>query len=322
MTHKNTAVVIAMTLVMMAPLVTEAQQAIIIPRIGILRPASPPDRFAEAFRHGLHQLGYVEGQNISIEYRWANGRPERLSILAAELVALKVDVIVAGGGGPIEAASRATHSIPIVMPVSGDPMKLGVAASLARPGGNVTGLTMLGEELPGKWIELLKEAVPRISRVAVLWDPQMGEDQAIVAQAAARSLGVHLQILNVGRPDELELAFAEAKKSRAEGLIALSSALFYAHRAELIALAAKHRLPAIYDQKEFVVGVGGLMSYGPDFEDLFRRAAGHVDKILKGTKPGDLPIEQATKFELVINLRMAKALGLTIPSRCWGGRIR
>jgi putative ABC transport system substrate-binding protein len=201
------------------------------------------------------------------------------------------------------------------MPVSSDPVRLGLAASLARPGGNVTGLTTLSRELPGKWMELLKETLPRVSRVAVLRDPQSSgsADQLRVSEAAARSLGVHLQVLNVGRPDELEIAFAEAKKSRAEALIVLSSALFYAHRAELIALAAKQRLPTIYHQKEFVVGSGGLMSYGPDFHDLFRRAAGYVDKILKGAKPGDLPIEQPTKFELVINLKAAKALGLTIP---------
>ncbi len=178
-------------------------------------------------------------------------------------------------------------------------MRLGLAASLARPGGNVTGLTILSEELPGKWMELLKETLPRVSRVAVLSDPQYTADQVRVSEAAARSLGVRLQVLNVSRPDEFETAFAEAKKNRAQALIVLSSALFYVYRADLVALAAKQRLPTIYHQKEFVVGSGGLMSYGPDFHDLFRRAAGYVDKILKGAQPGDLPIEQPTKFELV-----------------------
>jgi ABC-type uncharacterized transport system substrate-binding protein len=315
MTRTRAGFGIAMALVMMAPLVTAAQQTVKVARIGILRPGSPPDPFDKVFREGLRELGYAERRNISIEYRWAEGRPERLPALAAELVRLKVDVIVAGGGGPVEAASQATTTIPIVMPVSSDPVKLGLAASLARPRGNVTGLTILDQELPGKWMELLKETLPRASRVAVLWDPQSSgsADQLTVSEAAARSLGVRLQVLNVRRADQLEIAFAQARKNRAEALIVLSSASFYSHRAQLVALAAKQRLPTIYHQNEFVVGSGGLMSYGPDFHDLFRRAAGYVDKILRGAKPGDLPVEQPTKFELVINLRTAKALGLTIP---------
>ena len=291
---------------------SEAQQTVKVARIGFLRVSSPPDPFTEPFRQGLHELGYVEGRNISIEYRWAEGRPERLPALAAELVRLKVDVIVAAGPA-VEAASQATTTIPIVMPVVGDPVRRGLVASLARPGGNITGLTNLSAELPGKWMELLKEILPGVSRVAVLSDSHYTADQLSVSEAAARSLGVRLQVLNVSRPEELETAFAQAKKNRAEALVVLSSALFYVHRADLVAFAAKQRLPTIYHQKDFVVGSGGLMSYGPDFHDLFRRAAGYVDKILKGAKPGDLPIEQPTKFELVVNLRTAKALGLTIP---------
>jgi putative ABC transport system substrate-binding protein len=224
-----------------------------------------------------------------------------------------VDVIVAGGGPPLLSATQATATIPIVTPVTNDPVRLGVAASLARPGGNVTGLAGLDEGLPGKWVELLKETLPKASRVALLWDPAYGQSSVATAQIAARSLGMRLQVLAVSRPEDFEVAFSEARKHRADALIVLSSAFFYARRTQLVALAAQQRLPTIYHQKEFVVGSGGLMSYGPDFHDLFRRAAGYVDKILKGAKPGDLPIEQPTKFEFVINLKAAKALGLTIP---------
>jgi putative tryptophan/tyrosine transport system substrate-binding protein len=313
MTRTHTGILIAVALAMLAPLAIGAQQTLNIPRIGILRPGSPPDPFVEAFKQGLQELGYTEGRNISFDYRWAEGRAERLPTLAADLVRLKVDVIIAGGGGPVEAASHATATIPIVMPVSGDPVKLGLAASLARPGGNVTGLATLTTELPGKWMELLKEIRPGVSRVAVLSDTQSTTAQLSVSEAVARSLGLRLQVLNVSGPDELEAAFAQARKNRAEALIVLSSPLFFAHRAEIVAFAAKQRLPTIYHHEEFVVGSGGLMSYAPNFREQFRRAAGYVDKILKGAKPGDLPIERPTKFELVINLRTAKALGLTIP---------
>ena len=281
-------------------------------RIGILRPGSPPDPFVEAFRQGLRELGYAEGQNIRIEYRWAEGRDERLQGLAAELVHLKVDVIVTAGTGAL-AAKNATTSIPIVMAATANPVGLGLVASLARPGGNVTGLTGQGDELPGKWMQLLKETVPRVSRVAVLWDPASSAESVRASETAARSLGIRLQTLKVGRPDDFAAAFAKAQKNRTEAIIVLGSASFYAHRARLVELAAKYRLPTMYDQKEFVVGSGGLMSYGANFHDLFRRAAGYVDKILKGAKPADLPIEQPTKFELAINLKTAKALGLTIP---------
>ena len=295
-----------------APLAAEAQQPAKIPRIGILRSGSPPDPFVEAFRQGLRELGYVEGRNISIEYRWAKGRNERLPDLAADLVRLKVDIIVVGGFQAL-AAKRATTTIPIVMAVAPDPVGTGLVASLARPGGNVTGFASLSDALPGKWMELLKETLPRVSRVAVLWDPATSADLVRDSEAAARALGVRLQTLKVGRPEDVGTAFAEAQKNRAEGLVVLASAFFQAHRTRLVELAAKHRLPTMYFNEDFVVGSGGLMSYSADFKDLFRRSATYVDKILKGAKPADLPVEQPTKFELVINLKTAKALGLAIP---------
>jgi putative ABC transport system substrate-binding protein len=298
------------------PLAADAQPAGKNPRIGILRPGSPPDPLLEAFRQGLRELGYDEGRNISLEYRWAEGRDDRrddrLPGLAADLVRLKVDVIVAGAGA-VEAAKQATQVIPIVMPIrAGDAVRLGFIASLARPGGNVTGLTSLSDDLPGKWIELLKETVPRVSRVAVRWDPAGDPSQVKTSEAAAQSLGVRLHVLKVGRAGGFEPAFAEARKNDAGALIVLGSPFFYVRRTHLVELAAKHRLPTIYAQREFVVGSGGLMSYGADYHHQFRRAATYVDKILKGAKPGDLPIEQPTKFELVINRKAAKALGLTI----------
>jgi putative ABC transport system substrate-binding protein len=295
-----------------APRAAEAQLAGRVPRIGILRTGSPPDPFVEAFRQGLRELGYEEGRNISIEYRWAEGRDEQLSGLAADLVRLKVDVIVASGS-PARVARRVTNTIPIVMPVANDPVGEGIVASLARPGGNVTGLASLSEGLPGKWLELLKEVLPKMSRVAVLWHPVAEAGQLGVSEAAARLLGVRLRALKVQQMDEFGPVFADAVRNRAEGLIVLSSAFFFEHRTLLVELAAKHQLPTMYHQQEFVVGSGGLMSYGPNLRDLFRRSATFVDKILKGAKPADLPVEQPTKFDLVINLKTAKALGLTIP---------
>ena len=241
------------------------------------------------------------------------GRDERLPALAADLVRLGVDVIVAGGSQAL-VARRSTTTIPIVMPVANDPVGAGLVASLARPGGNVTGLAFLSEELPGKWVELLKETFPGLSRVAVLWHPATEAGQLKVAEAAARSLGVHLTPLRVQRPDDIDAALAEASRARAEALISLSSPFLYAHRTRIVQLAARYRLPAMYHQREFVVSSGGLISYGPNLRDLFRRAAAYVDRILKGAKPADLPVEQPTKFELVINLKAAKALGVTVPA--------
>ena len=299
--------------VLAAPLAAEAQEAGKFARIGVLNSGSPPAPFVESFKQGLRELGYVDGRNVSIEYRWAEGRDERLPGLAADLVRLKVDVIVASSQAAV-AAKHATTAIPIVMPIITDPVRLGLVASLARPGGNATGFATQNDELPGKWMELVKETLPKVSRVAVLFQPTYdGGVQLKASEAAARSLGVRLQALKVERPDDFVTAFAEMQKNRAEALIVSSSGLFYVHRTRLVEFAAKHQLPTIYHQSEFVVSSGGLMSYGPDFHDLFRRSATYVDKILKGAKPGDLPVQQPTKFELVINLKTAKALGLTIP---------
>jgi putative tryptophan/tyrosine transport system substrate-binding protein len=298
--------------ILAAPLAAEAQTAEKVYRIGMLG-SSSSDPLVEAFKQGLRELGYVEGRNIMVEYRSAEGRPDRLPDLAADLVRLKVDVIVASSQGAV-AAKQATTTIPIVMPIITDPVRLGLVASLAKPGGNATGFATQNDELPGKWMELVKETLPNASRVAVLFHPTYdGGVQLKASEAAARSLGVRLQALKVERPDDFGTAFAAVQKNRAEALIISSSPLFYTHRARLVEFAAKHRIPTIYHQSEFVVGSGGLMSYGPDFHDLFRRSATYVDKILKGAKPADLPVEQPTKFELVINLKTAKTLGLTIP---------
>ena len=289
------------------------QQPKKVPQIGILRAGSAPDPLVEAFRQGLRDLGYVEGKSIAIEYRWAEGKNERLPDLAADLVRLKVDVIVAAGPGPSLAAKQAASTIPIVAPALVDPVGSGLVASLARPGGNLTGLANQADELPGKWMELLKEALPRVSRVAVVMDPANDIGQLRASEVAAQSLGVHLQVLKVGGPDDFGNVFAEAQKNRADALMMLASPFLYAHRTRLVELSAKHRLPTIYNQADWVVGSGGLMSYGASFPDMFRRAATYVDKILKGMKPADLPVEQPTKFELVINLKTAKQIGLTIP---------
>jgi putative tryptophan/tyrosine transport system substrate-binding protein len=299
---------------LVVPVTAEAQEAAKVARIGVLSSGSPPDPFVEAFKQGLRELGYVEGRNIRIEYRWAEGRNERLPGLAADLVRLKVDVIVAASQNAV-AAKKTTTAIPIVMPIITDPVRLGLIASLARPGGNATGFATQNDELPGKWMELVKETLPKISRVAALFHPTYdGGVQLKASETAAGRLGMRLQALRVERPDDFADAFAEMQKNRAEALIVSSSPLFYVHRTRLVEFAANHQLPTIYHQSEFVLGSGGLMSYGPDFHDLFRRSAAYVDKILKGAKPGDLPVQQPTKFELVVNRRTAKALGLTIPS--------
>jgi putative ABC transport system substrate-binding protein len=291
--------------------VTEAQPSGKVPRIGVVRDGSPPDPLVDAFRQGLRDLGYTENESVRIEHRWAEGRDERLPALIADLVRLKVDVIVAGGSHAL-IAKRATSTIPIVMPVAPDPVEAGLVASFARPGGNITGLAYQSEVLPGKWVELLKEALPGMARVAVLGHPTITRQLGVV-EAAGRSFRVHLHVLKVQQPDDFAAALAGARKDRADALLVMASPFFFAHRTRLVELAARHRLPAMYFQREFVIGSGGLMSYGPNLRDLFRRAATYVDKLLKGARPGDLPIEQPTKFELTINLRTAKALGLTIP---------
>ncbi len=322
MTRRWPCIVVAMLccfLAFAAPLAAEVQDAAKIARIGWL--GGSPARgthLREAFLQGLRDLGYIEGRNLVIEYRYAEATVERLPALAAELVALKVDVIFASAGQPGALAARqATRAIPIVFPAIGDPVATGLVTSYARPGGNVTGLSNVSPELVGKCMELLKQAVPKASRVAVLWAPaDMTEQQAKAmlkaAEVAARALAVRLQVVEARRPDDLDRAFSEMTRARADALTVLSSAMFINERRRLVDLAAKTRLPAVYAYREFV-DAGGLMAYGADLADMFRRAATYVDKILKGAKPGDLPVEQPTKFELVINLKAAKALGLTIP---------
>ena len=253
----------------------------------------------------------MEGRTIAIEYRWAQGRPERIPDLTANLVRLKVDVIVTSGQFA-PAAKQATSTIPVVFPVSNDPVAIGLVANLARPGGNITGLSLMSPELSQKRIELLKDTLPKLSRVAALRDPRQPPTELPPAEAAARALGLQLEVLEVREINDLEAALAAAKKGRAEALDILDSPFFGAHRARIVEAVAKARLPAMYFQRQFV-DLGGLMAYAANFPDLFRRAASYVDKILKGTKPGDLPVEQPTRFELVINLKTAKALGLTLP---------
>jgi putative ABC transport system substrate-binding protein len=301
-----------------APLAAEAQQARKVPRIGFLSPSSLSDPrtalFVEAFQQGLRELGWVEGQNIAIEYRWAEERTERLPDLASNLASLKVDVIVAATSPAIQAAKQATGTIPIVMAVVAETVATGFVSSIARPGGNITGLSMMGTELVGKQMEILKEVVPKVSRVALLWNPATPGNvpQLPHVQDAARASGVRLQSLAVRGPDEIDSAFVAMTRERAGAVIVLADPMFIAQRKRIADLAAKSRLPAMYMLTDHVKA-GGLMAYGPNIADLYRRAATYVDKILKGAKPADLPIEQPTKFELVINLKTAKALGLKIP---------
>jgi ABC-type uncharacterized transport system substrate-binding protein len=283
------------------------------PRIGILRTGSAPDPLIDAFQQGLRELGYVEGKNIILEFRWAEGNNDRLPNLAADLVRLKVDVIVAAGPGPILAAKQATSTIPIVMPAVVNPVGSGLVESLARPGGNLTGFASQADELPGKWMELLMEVLPRISRVAALVDPTNDIGQLKSAEEAARLLKLNLQVLKVGGLGDFASAFEAARKHRADAMILLPSAFLYAHRIRLSDLALKYRIPTVNNQSDWVIGAGGLVSYGPSFPDMFRRSAGYVDKILKGMKPADLPVQQPTKFELVINLKTAKQISLKIP---------
>jgi len=306
-----------------APLAADAQQAAKIARIGWLAVnlAASPHMY-EAFRQGLRDLGYVEGGNVVIESRSAEGKFERLPALAAELVALKVDVILAAGTSQALAARQATRTLPIVFTAVADPVASGLVTSLARPGGNVTGLSNLSPDLIGKYLELLKQAVPGVSRVAVLWRAgELGErtekDMLKGAEVAGRSLGVRLQFVEARGPEDFDRAFSEMTTARAGALTVLTSAMFFTERRRLVDLVAKNRLPAVYPWREFV-DAGGLMAYGANFADLFRRAAYFVDKILKGAKPGDLPVEQPTVIELIVNLQTAKALGLTIPQSLLG----
>jgi putative ABC transport system substrate-binding protein len=296
--------------------VAQAQQTKKVPRIGYLGAYSPSAGalLLEAFRQGLRDLGYVEGQNIFIDYRWAEGNPDRLPALAGELTDLRVDVIVTHSNAAVAAVQRAIWTIPIVVAVMGDPVGSGFVASLARPSGNITGLSTLAEGMAGKWVELLTEAVPKVSRVSILAVAQTPAHRTswMELQAAAQALQVALQRQEIAGPSEIEYAFASLIKGHSQGLVVLPHAVTLAHRTHIVGLAEKNRLPAIYPDRQFVES-GGLMSYGTNFSDLHRRAAIYVDKILKGAKPADLPVEQPKKFELVINLKAAKQIGLTIP---------
>jgi putative tryptophan/tyrosine transport system substrate-binding protein len=303
---------------LVAPLTAEAQQATKVHRIGRLSSGSPTELNPnlEAFRQGLRELGYVEGQNLVIESRYAEGSPERLRDLAVELVQCKVDVIVAVAAAATRAAQHATRTIPIVMAGTSNLVGDGLVASLARPGGNTTGFSNLTVELPGKRLELLKEAVPQSVRIAVLANPAASGYESAMNNltVAARALGLQLHVVELRSPDELDATFAAMTRAGADALIVVGEPLLLdSLRGRTVDLAAKHRLPAMYSWRELVVA-GGLMSYGPSLPDMHRRVATYVDKILKGAKPADLPVEQPRKFELVMNLKTAQTLGLTIPS--------
>jgi putative tryptophan/tyrosine transport system substrate-binding protein len=294
----------------------QAQQPKNVPRIGVLvgGSASSDSARIDALRQGLHELGYVEGKNIVIEYRYAEAKVDRLSGFAAELVRTKVDLIVTAGPAATGAAKEATNTIPVVMAQVNDPIGAGFVANLARPGGNITGLSVMAPELSGKQLEILKEIVPRLSRVAVLGtSTQPGNTQTLKGtEIAARALGVQLQYQEIGGAKDIETAFRDARKGHVDGLLLLSSPVLFIHRAKIVELATKSRLPAIYYQIEYVED-GGLMTYSANVVDLWRRTAAYVDKILKGAKPADLPVEQPKKFEFVVNLKAAKQIGLTIP---------
>jgi putative ABC transport system substrate-binding protein len=295
-----------------APLVAEAQPAGRVWRIAVLGNENNPPW--EGFRQGLRDLGYVEGRNVTMEWRWSEGKTDRFPGLAMELVALKPDVIVASGTQAVRAAKQATSAIPIVMTTSSYPDKIGLVDSLSHPGGNVTGLNNVGPELSGKKLGLLKEIAPKVSRVAVFWNPASPVEPLTVKEllTAAPAVGVEIQSVEVRSPDDFPAAFAALSSSRVHALLALGNPINFRGRKLIADFALKNRLPSIYDERLFV-DAGGLISYAPSFTDSFRRAATYVDKIFKGARPADLPVEQPTKFELVINLKTAKALGLTIP---------
>jgi putative ABC transport system substrate-binding protein len=313
---KSAASILVVVVQLAFGVIAEAQQPKKIPRIGFLTATSASSQAPrlEAFRQGLKDLGYFEGKNITIQYRFAEEKLDRVANLAAQLVHLKVDIIVTGGGTSTRAVKEATVTIPIVMGFDNDPVGSGFVASLARPGGNITGLSTLSPEISGKQLELLKEIVPKLSRVAVFGSSiAPGNAQALKEiEVAADAFGVKLQHLEVRDPKDIETAFRAASKGRADAVLVLPSPITLSQRRQIVDLAANSRLPAIYWATEFVEA-GGLMTYSVSFTDLFRRAATYVDKILKGAKPADLPIEQPKKFEFIINLKAAKQIGLTIP---------
>ena len=298
------------------PLAVDAQSGRKVVRIGRLSPLSAATDAPSmaGLRQGLSDLGWIEGQHIAFELRFAEGHLDRLPRLAAELVRLKVDVIVAGSNPGALAAKNATSTIPVVIVTTGDPVGGGLVASLARPGGNLTGVTTLGLELSAKRLELLKEAVPGLARVAVLANPASPYTGVFLREreSAAGALGLHLAMLEVRDPGQIEQAFAAMSRERAGGLMVLADIMFITQRQRIVGLAAKHRIPATYGEREFV-HAGGFMFYGVGLSDMYRRAATYVDKVLRGAKPGDLPIEQPSKFELVVNLKAAEGLGLTVP---------
>jgi putative ABC transport system substrate-binding protein len=312
----KTIVVLLVGLALASVHLAEAQQPKKTPRIGfLLAPSgSAVSESLDAFRQALRDLGYIEGQNIVIEYRYAEGKFDRLPDFAAELVRLKVDVIAAGGSPAIQAAKDATRTIPIVMTGLSDPVAWGVIASLDRPGGNITGLSLGGYELIGKRLELLKETVPRASRIAFFWTSQSPAPdlRSKETQSASQALGLRIQSLEVRGPNDLEGAFQAAVKGRAGGLTVEPSPVFTTNRHRILDFAATKRLPGMYPWREYAED-GGLMSYAPNLSDRYRRAAVYVDKILKGAKPADIPVEQPIKFEFIINLKAAKQIGLTIP---------
>ncbi len=314
---KPVTIVVTFALGLLAgPLPAEAQQARGTVTIGYLGNSSPSleANLVDAFREGLRQLGYVEGQNLVISYQWAEGQQERHAVLVQELIRLKPDVILTAGTPGTRAAQQATKSIPIVTALVGDPVGADLVSSLAHPGGNVTGLSTLAAELEGKRLELFKQVMPKLSRVVALRNPA-NPFTAIAwkgIQPAAEALGVTLQPVEARGPDDLNRAFATIKEARPDGLIIIPDRFLLTYRASILQFMAKNQLPGMFPFREFV-HEGGLLAYGPDYTDLYRRAAYYVDRILKGAKPGDLPIGRPTKFDLVVNLKTAKKLGLTIP---------
>jgi putative ABC transport system substrate-binding protein len=313
---KLSAIALLYLALLAAPLVAEAQPGGKVARIGFLETGSLSAnlRGRGSFQERLRELGYIEGRNVAFESRGADGKVDKLAGLATELIGLKVDVIVTVGSEAVLAAKQATSTIPIVMAIVSDPVGLGIIASLARPGGNITGVTDLDIEQIGKRLELLKELVPGLSRVALVWKTGHPKEQEALreAEAAARSLGIRLQRVGVRDPNEFQGAFSAMAREHVGAFLVVADTMFSTHRVHLVGLAAKGRLPAIFWRREFVEA-GGLMSYGSSYSEQYRHAATYVDKILRGAKPADLPVEQPTKFELVISLKTAMALGLTIP---------
>ena len=315
-TLSATAAGLLLLLLLFTPLIAWAQQASKVPRIGVLWGYSPSDvsGFAESLREGLRRLGYVEGRNIVIEERWSEGRSDRLPSLAAELARLNVDIIVAASTPAARAAHKATRTIPIVLTLVTDPVEGGLVASLARPGGNVTGMSMMSPELSGKRLAMLKEVVPTLSRVAILRSSSTPSFRLLLGETetAARALGVQVQVVEVREPTDFDRAFSVITRERVGALVVLPDAMFRNQRKRIVDFAATNRLPTVYAFREFVES-GGLMSYGPDLPDMHRQVATFVDRILKGAKPADLPIEQPSTFEFVVNRKALNALGLTVP---------